>query len=240
MPEGGRRVVGGGMTARWGSRPGLLAVSLLGLWFGGVPAPGQNDPESSVAREPVALGSIRVDAATRTLLATGWVNQVEDAIEVLACGPGGKTHESVFVLSVHPLDLQTGFLLLGLKPGRPLPMLGVGPPEGPAVDIWVEWEENGSRRRERAEHFVFSIESESRLPDTHWIFTGSTFEGGEFKALHEETLIATYWDPWAILNIPLPCGSNDEVLVVNRELAPALGTPITMSFRPRPAEAGHE
>lgn len=178
------------------------------------------------------LGSVQVDAQTKTMMISGWVNQVWGAIELLACGPGGKTHESVFVLDCNPVDMQAGLLLLGLKPGTPPTGLGQGQPEGTALDIWVDWMEGSSSRSLRAESFVVNVEDNRRpLPETPWVFTGSLIEDGEFKALAEESLIVTYWDPWAIVNLPLPCGANDEILSVNSNCIPALKTPVTFRFR---------
>ena len=182
----------------------------------------------------VTLGSVQVDAQTKTMTISGWVNQVWGAIELLACGPGGKTHESAFVLQCNPADMQAGLLLLGLKPGTPPTGLGQGQPEGTELDIWVDWLEGSSSRSLRAESFVVNVENDRQpLPETPWIFTGSVFEEGEFKALAEESLIVTYWDPWAIINLPLPCGSNDEILSVNSNCMPALKTPVTFRFRAR-------
>ena len=179
------------------------------------------------------LGAVRVDARTRTMVISGWVNQVSGPIELLACGPGGKTHESVFVLNCNPVDMQAGLLLLGLKPGTPPTGLGQGRPKGTALDIWVDWLENSKPRSLRAENFVVNVEDQRKpLPKTPWIFTGSVIEDGEFKALAEQSLVVTYWDPWAIVNLPLPCGSNDEILSVNTHCVPALKTPVTFRFRP--------
>ena len=200
----------------------LLVLALA--W--GVAAQGQGT--GAVA----TLGAVRVDAQTRTMVISGWVNQVWGAIELLACGPGGKTHESVFVLNCNPVDMQAGLLLLGLKPGTPPTGLGQGQPTGPALDIWVDWMEGSTSRSMRAEDFVVNVEDGRRpLPETPWIFTGSVFEDGQFKALAEESLIVTYWDPWALINLPLPCGTNDEILSVNSNCVPALNTPVTFRFR---------
>lgn len=189
---------------------------------------------SSIARgeDAIRLGNVLVDPQHREIRVPGWVNITEGAIELLACGPGGKTHESVFVLDVNPLDLQAGLLLLGLKPGIPPTGLGEGPPRGTSVDLFIEWDQDGQQHAKRAESFVYNYEIEAALPDTHWIFTGSVIEDGQFKALAEESLIATYWDPWAIINIPLPCGSNDEILAVYRQAIPPLKTPVTMRIVP--------
>ncbi len=179
------------------------------------------------------VGKVRVDPAARTVIVSGWVNQVEGAIELLACGPGGKTHESVFVLDVNPVDLQTGLLLLGLKPGKGPTGLGAGQPSGTALDLWVDWVDGKKARSMRAEQFVYNWQTRRALPKTPWIFTGSVFEDGEFKALAEESLIVTYWDPWAIINIPLPCGTNDEILSVNKKTIPLISTPVTFRMKAR-------
>ena len=138
-----------------------IHIISLGLWLAasvsaqrlGEETESTKSPEASV---PVwqdgmaAVGSVRVDPVSRSVIVSGWVNQVEGAIELLACGPGGKTHETLFVLDVKAIDLQTGLLLLGLKPGKPPTGLGTGKPEGPELDLWVDWEENGKKRSERA------------------------------------------------------------------------------------------
>ncbi|MBP7829076.1 MAG: hypothetical protein KA248_04080 [Kiritimatiellae bacterium] len=220
-------------------KPALLRITVLLALAAGIPARG-GDPAAAPAppvwKDGVAvLGSVRVDPSTRTVLATGWVNQVSGAIELLACGKGGKTHESVFVLDVHPLDLQTGLLLLGLQPGTPPAGLGQPGAAGPVLDIRVDWEIKGKRRSLPAERFLLHVGRNRPLKNTPWLFTGSAIEDGEFKALAEESLVATYWDPWAIVNIGDAVGADDEILAVNKKAVPPLHTPITMRFRVRDA-----
>lgn len=178
------------------------------------------------------LGKVRVDPRTRTVFADGRVNQVSGLVELLACGPGGKVHESVLVLDVNPLDLQTALLLIGLKPGKPPQALGEGAPEGPKVDIWVEWVANGRRRSVPAGQLVYNIKNRRPLTRAPWIFTGSVIVDGEFKALAEESLVATYWDPWAIINLGSPEGADDEIIFVNKRVVPPLDTPVTVRFSP--------
>jgi hypothetical protein len=200
------------------------------------PVGSEPQPEPSPVRweGPTAiLGSVQVDSATKTVTATGWVNQTEGAIEVLACGIKGKVHESVFVLALKPLDLQAGLLLVGLKGGAPMSAIGEGPPHGDPVDVFVEWKSGDETKRARAETFVWNIADNAVLPETPWTFTGSVVKDGEFKALAEESLVVTYWDPYAIVNLPLPCGANDEILVVNSNTVPPYQTPVTFRFTPR-------
>ncbi|HMP77404.1 MAG TPA: YdjY domain-containing protein [Kiritimatiellia bacterium] len=180
------------------------------------------------------MGTVQVDPDARIVVVTGFVNQAEGAIELIACGPGGKTHESVFVMQAHAMDLQTALLLLGLEPGLPHEELGQGPPRGPRVDVWVTWTDaDGAVRAHPAELFAYNIETGRVLPHTGWAFTGSVMIDGQFKALAEESYLVTFWDPWAILNIMNnEVGPDDELLAVNRALVPPPGTTVTFLLVP--------
>ena len=200
------------------------------------PVGSEPQPEPSPVRwegSTAILGSVQVDSLTKVVTATGWVNQIEGPIEVLACGIKGKVHESIFVLALNPLDLQAALLLAGLKGGEPMPAIGEGPPKGSPVDLWVDWQANGELHQARAESFVWNKQANAVLPETPWTFTGSVVKDGQFKALAEESLVVTYWDPYAILNIPLPCGADDEILSVNTLTIPPYETPVTFRFIPR-------
>ena len=232
-----------------------LGIFALGLIFAAATACAQDAAPAATAAAPVVLpvgsepqpepspvrwegttaflGSVRLDSATKTVFATGWVNQIDGPIEVLACGLKGKVHESVFVLALNPLDLQAALLLAGLKGGEPMSGLGESPPNGASVDLFVDWRTGEESRSARAESFVWNAEAGAVLPETPWTFTGSVVKDGQFKAFAEESLVVTYWDPYAIVNLPLPCGANDEILRVNTNTVPPYQTPVTFRFVPR-------
>ena len=162
-------------------------------------------------------------------------------VEYLICGPRGKTHESVFVLEGSVADLHAAFLLLGVQPGEGPTDVGMGQPRGPACTIWVEWDEEGARRRERAESFILDLRNGEPLPDTGWVFTGSLVREGRYMATLDESYVATYWDPWAVINIPLDVGADDTLLLVNEAATPPEGTPVRIFFElppPTPRAAG--
>ena len=200
------------------------------------PVGSEPQPEPSPMRwegTTAHLGSVQVDSLSKIVTATGWVNQIDGPIEVLACGIKGKVHESIFVLALNPLDLQAALLLAGLKGGEPMASIGEGPPKGAPVDLRVEWQADGQLHQARAESFIWNTQDNAVLPETPWTFTGSVVKDGQFKALAEESLVVTYWDPYAIVNISLPCGSNDEILQVNTNTVPPYETPVTFRFIPR-------
>lgn len=211
----------------------LASASLLGGCATVAPPPELPDPARLTN-----LGTVRVDPVRRVVVATGHVNQVEGAIELFACGPRGKTHESVLVLDAYPVDLHAALLLLGAKCGPPAAGLGQGPPRGDRLDIWIAWDAGGRGRMERAERLIAYRKSRKPMRDTFWVFTGSTFEDGRYKALVEESLVVTYWDPWAVINIGSGDGADDERLSVNEKAVPPLGTPVTVYFVPSAAGQG--
>jgi len=173
-----------------------------------------------------------IDAGRRELIMTGFVNQVEGALELLACGPGGKSHESALLLFAEPNDMQAALLLLGLHHGPPMPGVGMGPPQGDAVSLTVMWEIDGVEHYAAAETFLYDVRKKRTVKHGAWIFNGSVTENGRLKAMEEESLINTYWDPWAIINLSADVGSDDERISVNRNTIPPLHNPIRLIVRP--------
>ena len=188
--------------------------------------------ESLPPPNPKPLGSIWIDPARHELIVSGFVNQVQGAVELFACGPGGKTHESILVLFGEPADIQTGLLLLGLKHGEPMKGLGQGPPEGDRVNLTVHWEQDGEVRFASAGELILDYQRGKSFRNASWVFNGSKVENNYFLALAEESLIATYWDPWAIINIATSEGRDDERLAANTKKLPPRQTPVRLVISP--------
>lgn len=208
-------------------KPLLLLVSgMLATACSTVPLPPAH-PKS-----PMRLGSVELDAGSGMVIATGRVNQVEGPVEFLACGPAGKLHESVLVLDAKPVDLQTALLALRLKSGPTMRDVGVGPPLGDTVALWVAWNTNGVRRIVRADELLWNRRDRLAVK-SDWIFTGSTFIDGKFKAMDDQSLVATYWDPWSIINLADAVGGDDDAVFINRDAIPPLGTDVIVYIQRR-------
>lgn len=69
---------------------------------------------------------------------------------------------------------------------------------------------------------------------THWTFTGSrlfkTSRGVIFTANTQGVLVATYYDPDAIINNPLPEKDDDTVYYANENALPPRLTPVKIIF----------
>ena len=192
--------------------------------FGGVPM------IRKIREGILRVGNITVNKRGRYVTVKGEVNMQEGLVEYLACGPRGKLHESVLKLNVDPFYLQIALLLIGLEPGnKPLARQGdPGMPDGDPVEIWVTWAGKKKKMiKHRAEDLIFNKTAKKTMEQTDWIFTGSQVIRGRFMAQVEHSIVATYHDPFAIFDHPLPTGSDDRLYYVNSEIVPPKGTPVT-------------
>jgi hypothetical protein len=181
------------------------------------------------------VGNVTVNKPEEYVSVNGAINMDEGLVEYLACGPMGKLHESVLVLHAQPYHLQVALLLLGLKPGvKHLDRQGgAGVPDGDPVRIWVSWRTKDQKEiRKRAEDLIFNIKEKKAMQRTHWIYTGSEIINGRFIAQIEQSIIATYHDPYAMFDHPLATGTDDTLYYVNKQTVPPKGTPVTLFIEP--------
>ena len=204
--------------------------------------------ESEVAADEafgqvLARMGVHFDGEAGTLAVEGRVNMQEGLVEVFACTPLGKTHESVVVLDCVPHGLHAGLLALDLEPGSPVEFGTDGqyhPPTGPGVEIRVHWTgADGEEQVARAEDWIWNQVADGSMEHGAWIFTGSFMQAvtGEpdeatYAANYVKSLVTTYHDASSILENPHPAGVDDTLYYANERIVPAPGTPIRVSFRP--------
>ncbi|MBS3763133.1 MAG: hypothetical protein KGZ25_07525 [Planctomycetes bacterium] len=190
------------------------------------------------------LGSLRIHAREKTVQFPGRVNMDEGGpIELLLCLTEGKVHESVLTTDIKPLYLQVALILLNLKPGRNPGLRFYGeekteeknePPAGDMVEIFVEWEEGENKKKKvkkRAEKLLWDVNEKKPLEDTKWVFVGSRWVKGRFGADVEGSLVTTFYDPFAILEISTKRVNDDTWGAVNQKLCPSKGTDVTIIVR---------
>ncbi|UCE17442.1 MAG: hypothetical protein JSV84_11140 [Gemmatimonadota bacterium] len=213
----------------------LATVIVLGTTSGQESETPQKKDEPSVekiAEGVYQIGAVVLDQNTNELSMKGEINMQRGLIEYFACTRFGKLHESTLVLDVEPYQLQVALLLMGLEPGGNIEYQGdANTPQGDSLEVWVEWQENGKPERHRAEDLVYNIAEKRTMEQTPWIFTGSKIVNGTFMADFEGCLIATFHDPFAILNNPLPSGADDTLYRVNESLVPEKGTPVNLILK---------
>jgi hypothetical protein len=202
-------------------------------------APHQSAPASPVIQKigpgVLQIGNIVVNKPEGFVRVPGAVNMREGLVEYLACGTRGKLHESVLMLDVDPYALQIALLLLGLEPGnKPIERQGASTtPAGDPIEIWVTWQDAQQKTvKHRAEDLLLDKKTDKPMPHTRWVFTGSTILDGKFMAGVEQSIAATYHDPFAILDHTLPTGADDTIYFANPAILPPKGTEVAFTIRP--------
>ena len=191
------------------------------------------------------LGSMGVQylPELRRLEIAGWVNMQKGLVEVFACAPEGKTHESVVVLDCVPSGLHAGLLALGLESGTPVEVGTDGEyklPTGDRVQVRVRWTgADGKEHTVRAEDWVRNEKAGRPMKPGAWIFAGSFMqpvsdnpEESTYAANYVKSLVTTYHDASSILENPHSEGIDDTVYYVNEKAVPPAGTPVTVVFVP--------
>lgn len=179
------------------------------------------------------IGNITLNSRTNELLMPGKINMDKGIIELLACAPGGKVHESVLVIDVVPYHLQVSLLLLGLNYGGGVSFQGdPSIPKGDSVEVFVKWKDKEDNMQfYRGEDLVFNLKDSSVMKKTHWVFTGSKVIDGLFVADAEKSLITTFHDPFTILDNPSPDGAYDDFFIVNEKIVPPKGTKVEVIIK---------
>ncbi len=177
----------------------------------------------------LGLGNIIINKADGTVMVNGQVNMQKGLVEYLACGAKGKLHESILRLDVDPYYLQIALLLIGLEPGGQAPgrQGDSNKIDGDPVEIWVRWKGSDKKLvKHRAEKLIYNHSAKRPMEKTEWIFTGSQIIDGRFMAQVEHSIVATYHDPFALLDHRKITGADDSIFYANSDLLPAEGTAI--------------
>ena len=170
----------------------------------------------------------------------------QGSLEYLAVFPGGKAHESIFLLAGEPdgdgtapkglgATLNSCLMAIGLRPGtppRPISMDRTIPAKGTPVFLSVEWEEEGKVVRVNAEDFLWDRERNRSLDPGKFIYVGSYFDPGGEGYVPDLTgdAVDCYSAAAAIVDIDDPRAANDQIFVACGPRIPPEGTTIRMIF----------
>lgn len=173
------------------------------------------------------LSNLVIDTDLKEISIPGKINMQKGLIEVFACSPGGKLHESLIVLDVRPYYLQVALLLLGLNPVEAEHLTNDEDLQAYAnLEIWVRWDVDTVINKYRAEALIWDSTKKEIMQEMKWIFRGSMVVNGIFAADEVKSLITTYADPTTIIDNPLITRQNDEVYSVNSKITPPKGTDV--------------
>ena len=240
----------------WMPPRGRIAIFAAGIVLGAVllgpgmavgqqadPAPPSDEGEEKRQVFP----GIDLDLVARRITIKGAISIPRGLLELVACTPYGKTHESICSLDVNPQHFKAALILLGLEETPQVAKLGEGKAlEGDRVYIFIEWESEGETKRYRAEELIWNRRTDAPMKKVGWTFTGSRFlkvpiytldkedpeEREVFMASETGTLVTTYHDPDSILDNPLAMGGDDTIWYANDKLLPPRWTPVRFIVEP--------
>jgi hypothetical protein len=98
-------------------------------------------------------------------------------VEVIACYPypkGQKAHETVVTIEVKPSEVHQALESFGLKPGMPVRGEAKNAPQGPEVNLYLEFPgADGKPKRVPIERTLIDPKTNKPMPKVKWRFTGS-------------------------------------------------------------------
>lgn len=241
----------------------------------GAPEPPPRDPAGSPA--PAADGPsrttpasqfphVRVDVRARTVeldavvpidahAADGKGGRMRVFLEIVACSPDTREHETLVVTSAKPSHVHAALLMIGLEPGEPgswrdVEKPGAGgraggeltfdPPRGDEVIVeFVRVTEGGRQVVETPSDWIVNARTGARIPDHRWVFAGSrmvTRQGRErYDADGAGTIIGLHTFGSEVLAFPDGFNPSEDaeepVWIADAAAMPKVGAAVTVRIR---------
>ncbi len=225
---------GGSRVARVGST--CLALTALLSSF---------SPQTLCAEEPASLKKpaqfgpgVRIDWQKRLVELDAEVVLRQGPLELLACSPQTREHESILRVHAKPLHVYQAMGLIGLTPGSPMKFDERSKrwrrPTGDSLMLSVRCSAKGATSVVPIERWLRDAEHKKSPRHIEWIFAGSrTLENGKFGADLDGTVVCVVdFDTALIAVSDLHTADNEALwLEANTEAIPPVGTRCTLLIR---------
>ncbi len=196
--------------------------------------------------EPRVFGGVRYFSKERRIEFDGHVLIKESGgkpMELIACTPGGKTHESVFAADIKPSDLHAALLEAGMRPWSYTGRQAADRRDllGDRAIAWIEWNVKNRKHRVRAEDMLLDTRLSRPIGRWGWAFAGQYGEDIDretgcrirvYRPNREKSLITNYHSPNSVLDNPRSFGAFDEIFVANSDVIPDIKTRVTLIIEP--------
>ena len=199
---------------------------------------------------PERLPHLQVDRAGQFVdLDAKVVMREGEWIELLACMPGSREHESILTVAARPSHIHLALLMLGGEPGAPMMWkrdgdeIKVRPPFGPPVAVSIVTGKDGRMVETKANRWIVNQKTKRVLADNVWLFTGAGFIEWEGRQVYRGDVggsiisLVNFGDE--VLARPTRRTSHDDEAMwgAHTELIPPVGTEVKIRLRllPEPA-----
>lgn len=214
-----------------------LNAALLGpVGLAGEPPAAESSPAKAF------MPGVRIDWAARQVEVDAQVVLREGMLELVACSPGTREHESILQIHARPLHVYQALGLLGLESGQPPhwdPQTNQPrPASGPPLSVHVRYEHEGESRVDDINAWLWDAQANQPAAPLAWVFGGSIFnEEGRFAADLEGTVLCVVDFDSALISLTQSYSSaNTQLwLTPNPDRVPPLGTAVVLIVKPLPA-----
>jgi len=179
---------------------------------------------------------VRIDWQARAVEVDAKVVLRKGSLELLACSPQTREHESIFSVAARPLHIYQALGLLGMDPGSPvrydLKQNRHFPPTGTRLEIDVRYERAEAPVPVRL--WLLDVERKRPPEMVKWVFAGSQIlDDGRLAADADGTIICVVDFETALIAVgALHTPDNQQLwLAANTDAIPPIGTPCTLVIR---------
>jgi len=177
---------------------------------------GSNPVIEEINDSLIRLNKIVINKNNKSISFPAKINMSKGLIEVVLCKTQGKTHESLLTTQISQIELQTALLLLGFNPINKIPGDENTETNNPdSVLVFIEWKEGKNTNTERVEKFIRNKITGFEMKPNTWLFRGLLLQENANLNNDEISMIVTYFDPHAIIELNSPDKNDDRLFYVN-------------------------
>lgn len=239
-------------------RPGFfiaacLAGCCVSVFTGRSPAdppPAATQPATAPAPAPGILPAgglphIKIDRERRTIdLEATVVLREAKWLELLACSPKSREHESILTVPARPSHIHVALMVLGLEAGAPMRSWLEGeeakwsPPRGPKVRITILYTKDGKRVEVPANEWVVDQNTHEPMKGDAWVFAGSSIGEVEGEKVYYADLNGTvvslvnFGDDLLSRDTTMTNDNDNSTWGTRTEKIPPVGTKVTLRLTP--------
>lgn len=197
-------------------------------------------PAPEGAQRLSKTGRAWMDREKKQVIVDARVSLRQGLLEMFACPPNTKEHESIVAVDGEAFVLHAGLLAVGAEPGTPVEFAPkYKPPTGTRIDIDVLWvDEQGKQQKAKAQDWIRDARTGKPM-DLPWVFAGSGFwrdeetgRSGYHADMGDLICVANF--STAMLDVPAELTSNNAGLLFEAytERVPPLGWPVRLVLKP--------
>ncbi len=207
-------------------------------------------PAPPDAEQPLPdLPHIKIDRKKRYVdLEGAVVLRDADWIELLACMPRSRVHESLITVKAKPSHIHGAMLLAGYKPGNPWRAERIKdkwkyyPAKGELVRISILYKDKQGKTIQVApSEWIIEAQTKKKLPDSHWMFTGSRMLNDRGKKIYAADIegnlftLVNFGDEVFARQTKLEGGQGGvggDTWRANTKVIPPVGTKLILRIQP--------